>query len=124
MKLHHVALVSSSEANADKFYEGILKLRKIKSIILKSDLTQKIFGTEIECPLILYGNEDFAIEVFVTDQVPSQKAPLIHLCLQVEDREQFVAACRSAGLTVNLIPKGDRHMCFVQDFDNNLFEIK
>ena len=124
MELHHVALVSSSEANADRFYEGILKLRKIKTVRLKKDLAQKIFGIEIECPLILYGNEDLAIEVFVTEQVPSQKTPLIHLCLKIEDRESFVAACRSAGLTVNLIPRGDRDMCFVQDFDGNLFEIK
>ena len=124
MKLHHVALVSSSETNADKFYEGILKLRKIKTAILKNDLAQKLFGTDVECPLILYANQDFAIEIFVTDKVPSQKAPLIHLCLQVEDREQFAASCRSAGLAVNLIPRGDSQICFVQDFDGNLFEIK
>lgn len=43
MRLHHATLVSSSEANVDKFYEGILKLRKIKTSLLKSDLSLFIF---------------------------------------------------------------------------------
>jgi len=124
MRLHHAALVSSSEANADKFYEGILKLRKIKTSILKNDLAVRLFDTNVECPLILYGNESFAIEVFVTDQVLYKKMPFTHLCLEVEDREKFLSRCRSTGVKINLIPRGDSQICFVQDFDGNLFEIK
>jgi catechol 2,3-dioxygenase-like lactoylglutathione lyase family enzyme len=124
MRLHHAALVASSEANADKFYGGILKLTKIKTSSLKSDLAVKIFGVHAECPMILYGNENFAIEVFVTDRVPSQKEPFTHLCLEVEDREEFVTTCQSAGLEIKLIPKGDAQVCFARDFDGNLFEIK
>ena len=124
MRLHHASLVSSSEANADKFYEGILKLRKIKTSILKNNLALRIFDIDVECPLILYGNEDFAIEVFVTTQIPDKKAPFSHLCLEVEDREKFLTSCRSTGLAINLVPRGDSQICFVQDFDGNLFEIK
>lgn len=124
MRLHHASLVSSSEANADKFYEGILKLRKIKTSILKNNLALRIFDMDVECPLILYGNEDFAIEVFVTNQIPDKKAPFSHLCLEVEDREKFLTSCRSTGLAINLVPRADSQICFVQDFDGNLFEIK
>jgi len=124
MRLHHAALVSSSEANADKFYEGILELRKIKTSLLTNNLAVEIFNIDVECPLILYGNQDFAIEVFVTNQIPDKKAPFTHLCLEVEDREKFLARCRSTGLEVNLVPKGDSQICFVQDFDGNMFEIK
>jgi catechol 2,3-dioxygenase-like lactoylglutathione lyase family enzyme len=124
MRLHHAALVSSSEANADKFYEGILELRKIKTSLLTNNLAVEIFNIDVECPLILYGNQNFAIEVFVTNQIPEKKAPFTHLCLEVEDREKFLTRCRSNGLEVNLVPKGDSQICFVQDFDGNLFEIK
>jgi len=124
MRLHHAALVSSSEANADTFYEGILELRKIKTSLLTNNLAVEIFNIDVECPLILYGNQDFAIEVFVTNQIPEKKAPFTHLCLEVEDREKFLTRCRSNGLEVNLVPKGDSQICFVQDFDGNLFEIK
>ena len=124
MRLHHAALVSSSEANADKFYEDILKLGKIKTYVLKSNLALRIFDIDVECPLILYGNEDFAIEIFVTNQIPDKKAPLSHLCLEVEDREKFLTSCRSNGLEINLVPRGDSQICFVRDLDGNLFEIK
>ena len=124
MRLHHAALFSSSEANSDKFYEDILKLRKIKAYVLKSDLALKIFGIDDECLLILYGNDDFAIEVFVPKLVPSKKEPFPHLCLELDDREGLLARCRSAGLKIKLVPKGDSRICFVQDFDGNQFEIK
>ena len=124
MRLHHAALVSSSEANADKFYEGTLKLRKIKTSLLKNDLSLKIFAIDIECPMILYGNEHFAIEVFVTDRILNEKLPLRHLCLEVEDREKFLERCRSNGIEINLVSRGDSQICFVQDFDGNLSEIK
>jgi catechol 2,3-dioxygenase-like lactoylglutathione lyase family enzyme len=124
MRLHHGALVSSSEAHADKFYGDILKLRKIKFAKLSRDLASKIFDLDLECQFILYGNEDLAIEVFVTDRIADKAATLIHLCLEVEDREKFVETCRKNGLEVNLIPRGDAQLCFVRDFDGNLFEIK
>ena len=124
MRLHHAALVSSSEANADKFYEDILKLGKIKTYVLKSDLALKIFEIDAECTLILYGNENFAVEVFVPGRVPSKKEPFTHLCLEVKDREEFLARCRSASLEINLVSRGDSQICFVRDLDGNLFEIK
>ena len=124
MRLHHAALVSSSEANADKFYEDTLKLRKIKTSLLKNDLSLKIFEIDVECPMILYGNEDFAIEVFVTDRILNEELPPRHLCLEVEDRGKFLESCRSNGIEINLVSKGDSQICFVQDFDGNLFEIK
>jgi catechol 2,3-dioxygenase-like lactoylglutathione lyase family enzyme len=124
MKLNHVALVARSPEHADRFYGGILKLTKIKTSMLNSDLAMKIFGSDLECPLILYGNEEFAIEVFVTDRISPNSSPLAHICLQVEDREVFIAECRSAGLEILLIPRGESRLCFVRDFDGNLFEIK
>jgi len=42
----------------------------------------------------------------------------------VEDREAFLAACRSVGLAVNIVPRTESKLCFVRDFDGNLFEIK
>ena len=124
MRLRHASLVSSSQANADKFYEGLLKLKKIKTSTLTSNLAVKISGIDVECPFILYENEDFAVEVFVTNQIPDKKSPFAHLCLEVDNRERFLKSCRSHGLKVNLVPRGDSQICFVQDFDGNLFEIK
>lgn len=124
MKLHHVAVVCSSQKNADRFYEGILGLKKVKSFILSQDLAEQIFDTARECQIILYGNETFAIEVFVGAAAPVEGSPFLHLCLEVEDREEFLARCQSGGLAVNRILKGDTPLTFVEDYDGNLFEIK
>ena len=124
MKLHHVALVAGSQENADRFYEGLLKLTKIKTSMLKSDLAMEIFGWDLECPLVLYGDEGFAIEVFVTDRISPNSSRVAHICLQVEDRQAFVAECRAAGTEILIIPRGESQLCFVKDFDGNLFEIK
>ncbi len=124
MKLMHVAVISQSQENADRFYEGILKLKKRKTAQLTRTLSRELFGIEIECPLIQYGNDDFSIEVFLTAEIPVKNSPVSHICLEVEDREEFLENCRSAGLPVNKIPRGDTSLCFVEDVDGNLFEIK
>ena len=124
MKLHHVAVVCSSKENADQFYEGILGLRKIKSFSLKKDLAEQIFDTARECQIILYGNEDFAIEVFIMSQKVGETISFEHLCLEVEDKEELLLRCKSKGLAVKRIPKGDSLLTFIGDYDGNLFEIK
>jgi catechol 2,3-dioxygenase-like lactoylglutathione lyase family enzyme len=124
MKLNHVALVSSCQENADRFYHGILKLDRIKTIPLNNDLVLKIFGVDMGCRMCLYADENVAIEIFLPDQAPAQKTPFSHICLEMENREGFLAECRSAGLKVHLIPREASPLSFVEDFDGNLFEIK
>lgn len=124
MNLNHVALVARSQEHADRFYEGILKLKKIKVSRLSSDLARQIFGLDLECPFVLYGNDQFGFEIFITDQIAVGSTAVSHVCLHIGDREAFITACRSAGVEVLLIPRGDSQLCFVRDLDGNLFEIK
>jgi len=124
MKLNHVALVASSQDNADRFYEGILKLKKVKASYLTKDLAVQIFGIELECPFVQYGNDQIMFEIFITDSIRLPSAPVHHVCIEVADREAFIAACRSTGAEVRLIPRGDWRLFFVRDLDGNLFEIK
>ncbi len=124
MELHHVAVVCRSEEFADRFYAGILGLRRIKASLLKKELTELIFGITRECRIILYGNEMLSVEVFVTGQVQEKSASFEHICLAVKDREGLLSKCREAGLTVKEVPKGDTLVTFLTDFDGNLFEIK
>jgi catechol 2,3-dioxygenase-like lactoylglutathione lyase family enzyme len=124
MKLNHTAVVSRSQENADRFFEGILGLKKIKSSDLPEDIAAAVFGQAIACGLLLYEGRGFAVEVIVQDAVQIKGNPFVHLCLEVGDREAFLARCRSVGLRVNLVPKGDAVLCFVEDFDGNLYEIK
>ena len=124
MRLNHVALVCSSEQRAHDFYEGLLGLRKIKSFVLGEDLAEQIFEIPSERRIILYGNDNFAVEVFVENRAPESASPFVHLCLEVKDREGFLGKCEAMGLMVKRVPKGDFLLTFVQDYDGNLFEIK
>lgn len=124
MILHHAAVAARTKENADTFFQGLLGLSRKKASTLKSDLAFRIFGIDAECGLLLYGNEDFTVEVIVTNPLPEQKETFTHLCLEVEEREKFIERCRSAGLEIRLVPKGESLVCFVKDLDGNLYEIK
>jgi catechol 2,3-dioxygenase-like lactoylglutathione lyase family enzyme len=124
MKMHHAAVVCSSQENADRFYHEILGLKKIKNSILNKHLAEKIFDIALECQFSLYGNENFSVEVFVAESDPGKSSPFVHLCLEVEDRETFLKMCQSRGLAVTRTPKGDSLLTFLRDYDGNLFEIK
>ena len=124
MKLHHIAIVCSSIEKADRFYEGVLGLRKLKSGTLDRVFGEQLFGISQECEMILYGNDDFRIEVFVTVSAAKMKTPYHHICLEVKDRKSFLKRCEEAGIGVKRISKGDYLIIFIEDYDGNLFEIK
>jgi catechol 2,3-dioxygenase-like lactoylglutathione lyase family enzyme len=124
MKLNHVALVCSSEENANDFYGGILGLERMRTSVLPRDLAQRIFGIDRECQMLVYGNDGFTAEVFVGADLPRGEARFEHICLEVEDIEAFVAECAAQQVSVNRVLKGERLLTFVKDFDGNLFEIK
>lgn len=124
MRLHHVGLVCSSQERADRFYEGILGLAKIKTSELAEDVTEQIFYIPQRCLMILYGNEELGVEVFVPEEPPGSKDPFMHLCIEVTERQRFLKTCQDNGLAVRRIPKGDTFLAFVADYDGNLFEVK
>lgn len=124
MKLHHVAVLCSTEENSDRFYEGILGLEKIKKYILNKDLAEQIFSISCEPQIIFYAKGNLAVEVFIPTTSPEKMLPFVHLCLEVEKREQFLQNCRALGIVVKRIQKGESLLAFIEDFDGNLFEIK
>lgn len=124
MKLLHAAVGASTAEKADTFFEDLVGLSKIKASVLTRELANSIFHIDAACGLVLYGNENFSVEVIVTDPLPGQGRTFSHICLEVEDRDRFIERCRSKGLEINLVPKGDALLCFIEDFDGNLYEIK
>jgi catechol 2,3-dioxygenase-like lactoylglutathione lyase family enzyme len=124
VKLNHAALVCSSEQRADDFYEGVLGLRKIKSFLLSRELARQIFEIEGECQVLVYGDSLFTVEVFLATPAPGRETSFEHICVEVKNIEKFVNRCEAMQVEVNRVPKGDRFLTFVKDYDGNLFEIK
>ena len=124
MKLNHIALVCSSEQRAKDFYEGLLNLKRIKSSVLSRELSRQIFDIDGECQVLVYGDGPLTVEVFLTTSVVRRGNSFEHICVEVEDVEEFVKTCEAMHVEVNRVPKGGRLLTFIKDHDGNLFEIK
>jgi hypothetical protein len=63
-------------------------------------------------------------EIFIADSSSNSTRQIEHLCLEVDDLNDFLNKCNILGVEVVKIPKGDKTLIFIKDFDGNLFEIK
>ena len=122
--LKHVGLTCSTENHADTFYRDLLGLNKSEPKTLPSDLSNAIFNIDAELQLINYTNENLHFEIFISDQFGSTSSRIDHQCLEVVNLPEFIDKCRSMGIELALIPKGDKTLTFIKDFDGNLFEMK
>ena len=123
MLLRHVGLTCSTEDNADKFYRDLLGLNKSEPKILPADLSHAIFKIKSPLSIINYMSGNLHFEVFITHRA-FKSSPIAHQCLEVNDLDLFVEKCRKMGIKIAQIPKGDKLLTFIEDFDGNLFEIK
>ncbi|MBL7181013.1 MAG: VOC family protein [Desulfobacterales bacterium] len=128
MILKHVALVCTSEDNSDRFYEHLLGLTKISSKFLSKKLSEQIFDIDSEYKIVNYANDSVRFEIFIRIQgncVERKDYKTVeHVCIEVEGLVAvFLAKCRMLGIKVLQIPKGDKIVTLIRDYDGNLFEI-
>jgi len=124
MILRHVALTCSSEENSDKFYKNLLGLEKSEPKTLPRALSKAIFNVDSELQMINYLDEYVHFEIFISSHSMRSVGQIEHFCLEADDLQGFLKKCRNLGVEVSQIPKGDRTLTFIRDFDGNLFEIK
>ena len=124
MNLRHVALICSSEMNADRFFKNLLGLEKSEPQILPESLAKAIFNVDAELLMINYRSQKVHFEIFIAADSKNGIKQIAHACLEVDDLEIFLKKCRDLNVKVSRIPKGDRTLTFIRDYDGNLFEIK
>ena len=124
MILRHVGLTCKSEQNSDRFYKDLLGLEKSRTKTLPAFLSKSIFDIDAELNIINYLYQDLHFEIFITDRSKDSSRQIEHLCLEVDDLNDFLNKCKVLGVEVALVPKGDKTLTFIRDFDGNLFEIK
>lgn len=124
MHLKHVALTSSSEEKANNFYTELLGLHNAEPKTLPSELSKAIFNLDSELVMINYQGEHVHFEVFITGHNQGNSRKIDHTCIEVDNLEGFLEKCRRLNVDVSRIPKGDKTLIFIKDFDGNLFEIK
>jgi catechol 2,3-dioxygenase-like lactoylglutathione lyase family enzyme len=134
MKLKHIALVSSTEEKADRFYMEVLGLKKVNEKTIPAALSSQLFKVNTELKIINYANDNIHVEIFIRDthHVKAAKAEaararadrIEHVCLAVDNLEALLETCRKMRVVTARVPKGDAIITFIQDYDGNLFEIK
>ncbi len=124
MKMNHVGIVCQSEENCDRFYRDLLQLEKVKSRLLMADLAQEIFQRNNDYPMLVYSNGELSIEIFLSDEKEFNQPRMSHTCLEVQGRDQFLEKCAAMQLPIRKVARGDSVIVFIEDFDQNLFEIK
>jgi len=124
MVLGHVGLTCGSEENSDRFYADLLGLTKSEPKVLPLELSRAIFNLDDEMVMINYLNEHVHFEIFITSHDRGDNRKIEHACLEIDNLEPFLEKCRSLNLDIARIPKGDKTLTFIRDFDGNLFEIK
>ncbi len=125
MRIGHIALASSSEEKANRFYKDGLGLKELRSTVIPASLSESLFGIHQEFKVIDFGDEQIKFEVFIGEnggELPLKK--LDHVCLEVENREVLLTKWKGLGFEVLQVPKGDSLVIFLKDGDGNLFEIK
>jgi catechol 2,3-dioxygenase-like lactoylglutathione lyase family enzyme len=124
MILQHVALTCSSEKNSDRFFKNLLGLEKSEPKILARFLSKSIFNVDAELMMINYRGQKVHFEIFIAGHPMNGCGQIEHVCLELNNLESFLTKCRDLEIEVSQIPKGDRTLTFIRDYDGNLFEIK
>lgn len=126
MKAEHIAVASNSEADSDKFFIDLLGLRKTRSFTVSTDLMEQFFDIKKDQTIIRYENNEINFEVFITDDYSKAKDVFTHVCLIIEERDEFVNKSLSMGYTTIKVPRKDGvgYYLFIKDTYGNLYEIK
>ncbi|MHA1804411.1 MAG: VOC family protein [Promethearchaeota archaeon] len=126
MKLEHVAVSNPSEEESDKFFMGLLNLKKTRTFKIHPKLTQKFFGINKEPFIIRYYGNGLDVEVFITEDNTNERDKFAHICLSIENREEFLERAKNLGFpTIKAVKNdGESYYLFIKDSYGNLYEIK
>jgi hypothetical protein len=126
MKIEHIAVGYNSEAEADKFFIQMLGLKKIRSKSVTEDLMKEFFGVKGEYKFVVYGSNLTRFEVFITNDKSRVQDIFTHICLLIENRDEFIKKASIMGYNVIKVPRRENNgfYLFIRDAFHNLYEIK
>jgi catechol 2,3-dioxygenase-like lactoylglutathione lyase family enzyme len=120
--INHLALQFSDKDEAETFFTKILEMPKVKTFTLSKHLSDAIFGIKRNVEVEVYENGIARFEIFIGET--RKKSGCEHVCIEVQDKEEFIARCKKYDLEPLIIKKEDKELLFVKDFSNNLYEVK
>jgi catechol 2,3-dioxygenase-like lactoylglutathione lyase family enzyme len=126
LKLEHIALASNSEEESDKFFIDLLGLEKVKTFEVDKKKMSQFFDIKESHNFIRYQQQEFSVEVIVTNSLEKAKDRFTHTCIIVENSIKLIEKAIEMGYLTIKVPrdKGNGYYLFLRDNFGNLFEIK
>ncbi len=124
MILDHVGIVNKDGEEAVRFYEAFLGLGRIKESSVSPELSRKLFSVDEEIRMLVYGDEELKVEVFILPGFIPQSPCIAHFGIQVPDLPGFLERTKDAGVKMISAERGGRTVYFIEDFSGNRIEVK
>lgn len=124
MELDHVGVVNKDEEGAVRFYQGLLGLELIKESSVLPELALRLFSVDREIRMLVYGKEDFKVEVFILPGFAPPDPAVPHFCIRLPDLSAFLQKARDEDVKIVSAERGGRTVYFVEDFSGNRIEVK
>ncbi len=123
-RINHVAVWNSNEKNAYLFYRDIIGFEYLYEFHATKKVVEDIFALKQPMNILVFGNKETKIEIFINDIKPYPRHPVNHICFEVEDALAVYRKTEKMGLPRKIIKRERHEIIFIKDFDGNLFEIK
>jgi catechol 2,3-dioxygenase-like lactoylglutathione lyase family enzyme len=123
-RINHIAVWNSSEKNAYVFFRDIIGFEFLYEFHATQKVVEDIFELKEPMNILVFGNDETKIEVFINDIKLYSQHPINHICFDVEDVQDILEKTVKMNLPRRIIKRNNRNIVFIKDFDGNLFEIK
>jgi catechol 2,3-dioxygenase-like lactoylglutathione lyase family enzyme len=124
VEFNHVAVVNRSREEAESFYGGVLGLVKLYEFTVTSGLAAALFGFSGGMDVLVYGCGGMKLEIFITPECTPPRPPVPHICVQVKNRDSFLARAGRDGVEVISGDNDGNMVYFLRDFAGNRVEVK
>lgn len=124
MRIEHVGVVNRTEAEAERFYAGVLELPRVKVGTVSAPLAFQIFGISEELPMVVFARAETKVEVFIVPGWLPASQNIAHACLAVQDLTGLLARAEAAGARVIRAEHLGKVVHFLSDYAGNLVEVK
>lgn len=125
-KVDHFAVAANTKKQADKFFNGLLGLKKTREFEVNAEKMEKFFGVKKTTQLVRYENDKVAAEIFITEDKSKANDLFTHQCIIVNDKDKFLWKAETLGYEITKVPREEKnsYYLFIKDSFGNIYEIK
>ncbi len=124
MQVQHIGFVCRNATNAEKFYGEFLGLKKTQLTTVSAAVIRALFGLDMDLPMLHYQGPNVDFEIFYLDDPKEFTGRIAHTCLKLREADGLLERAAAHGVKVTRVPRGEKYVIFIEDFDGNRFEIK